>query len=165
MKELIRQYARYNIWANNEFIKLVSSCTEEQLDKELVSSFPTIRKTIYHLWGAEDIWMQRLQLVEHPERAAANFSGSFGEALTQWQDCSQKLLQFIEKQYDDAAFDHVVEYYNPMKKQSMKLPVYVVLMQVLNHATYHRGQLVTMLRQVGIKKIPATDFMIFKKKN
>jgi uncharacterized damage-inducible protein DinB len=32
---------------------------------------------------------------------------------------------------------------------------------VFNHATYHRGQLVTMLRQIGAEKIPATDFAAF----
>lgn len=46
----------------------------------------------------------------------------------------------------------------------MKLPVNVILMHVFNHATYHRGQLVTMLRQLGVKKIPQTDFMVYMSK-
>lgn len=164
MKELLQQYVNYNAWANNELIKVLTNCTAEQLDMNIENSFSSIRKTAYHLWGAEDIWLQRLQLIERPIRTETSFEGGFEEAVRMWQECSQQLINFVDKQYDDAAFEHVVEYYNPVKKQPMKLPVYVVLMQVLNHATYHRGQLITMLRQAGLSKVPATDFMLYKMK-
>lgn len=160
MKELLLQYARYNIWANKQFINVLHKLNEEQIDTEITSSFSSIRTTVYHMWGAEDIWVQRLHLVEQPVWAGTVFEGSFEEALGKWQAASDALLAFVEKQYDDSAFQHVMQYYN-LKKQSMKLPVHTALMQVLNHGTYHRGQLVTMLRQLGLKKVPSTDFFLF----
>jgi uncharacterized damage-inducible protein DinB len=42
--------------------------------------------------------------------------------------------------------------------------MYQVVMQVMNHGTYHRGQIVNMLRQVGQQKIPGTDFILWCRK-
>ena len=47
--------------------------------------------------------------------------------------------------------EHVFQYYNS-KKEHFKSPVYQMLMHVFNHGTYHRGQLVNMLRQLGVEK-------------
>lgn len=160
MKELLLRYGKYNMWANKRFSDVLIKLSEEQLDMEINSSFPSIRKTVYHMWSAEDIWIQRLLLVEKPVWMQGAFEGSFEEALEKWAEASKELVSFIERQYDEAHLQHVVQYYN-QKKESMKLPVSTILMQVLNHATYHRGQLVTMLRQAGVKKIPRTDFMVF----
>ncbi len=160
MKELLQQYARYNIWANKLLIDVLQKLDNEQLDAEIQSSFPSIRKTVYHMWSAEDIWLQRLQLAEQPVWAESVFSGGFETALGKWQDTSAGILAFVEKQYNDDSFRHILQYYN-LKKISFKVPVSTVLMQVFNHATYHRGQLVTMLRQAGVKKIPGTDFHTF----
>ncbi len=163
MKELLLQMARYNIWANKQFIEILLKVEDEVLDKEITSSFPSIRATAYHMWSAEDIWLQRLLLTEQPVWAQSVFDGNFGEAAEKWQQSSQGLMDFVDKQYKDEALRHVLQYYN-LKKVSFKMPVYTVLMQVFNHATYHRGQLVTMMRQAGIKKIPGTDFHTFSTK-
>ncbi|MCB9047291.1 MAG: DUF664 domain-containing protein [Chitinophagales bacterium] len=160
MKELLLRYARYNVWANAQFADVLLKLTDEQLDMEITSSFPTIRKTVYHMWSAEDIWMQRLYLAEQPVWAEGVFQGSFDDVISNWRTVSADLLAFVEKQFSDDSFAHVMQYYN-LKKQSVKVPVHVGLMQVFNHATYHRGQLVTMLRQAGIKKIPSTDYYLF----
>lgn len=160
MKETLLQYASYNVWANKLIIDVMLQLTDEQLDLELPGSFPTIRKMVLHCWGAEDIWLQRLLLAEHPVWKAADFTRSFSETCSEWQKSSNALLGFVRQQYQDASFEHVLQYYN-MKKQPFKSKVRDVLIHVFNHATYHRGQLVTMLRQVGVTTIPTTDFIVF----
>ena len=163
MKEMFVQLARYNTWANMQLISVLLQLDEEQLDMEIVSSFSSLRKTVYHMWSAEDIWLQRLLLAEKPVWAESVFTGSFEEAVKKWQQASKKLQSFTEKQFSDESFQHVMQYHN-LKKQPVKLPVHIGLMQAFNHATYHRGQLVTMLRQAGVTKIPGTDFHIFATK-
>jgi uncharacterized damage-inducible protein DinB len=163
MKEILLQYAGYNVWANKLIIDTIMKLDEAQVDMELTSSFPTIRKTVYHTWSAENIWLQRLQLAEHPVWIDIDFDGIFATACTDWQRVSSELLQFTEKQYDDKALAHVLQYYD-RKKVSHKSPVCEVLMHVFNHSTYHRGQLVTMLRQAGATVIPSTDFITFVRK-
>jgi len=160
MKDLLLQYARYNQWANHRFIDVLLTLDEEKLELQIASSFSTIRETVYHMWSAEFIWLQRLELTENPVWIEDIFKGSFAEACANWQTVSKGIIDFISRQYDDRSFEHVLQYYTRQKK-SFKTPVSGVLLHVFNHATYHRGQLVTMLRQAGEKKIPGTDMITF----
>lgn len=160
MKEILLQYAGYNIWANKKIIETLLQLEKQKLDLEIESSFSSIHKTVYHVWSAEYVWLQRLQLAEHAVWMESTFNGSFEEACERWLNASSQLYDFVSKQYDDKAFAHVFQYYN-LKKQSVKMPVRDVLMQVFNHSTYHRGQLVTMMRLCGMNKIPGTDFITF----
>jgi uncharacterized damage-inducible protein DinB len=163
MKETLLQLAQYNLWANKRMIEALLQQDDATLDRELSSSFPSLRRTAYHMWSAEFIWLQRLQLVENPVWIDQVFQGTTAEAFAQWQQTSQQLIHFVEQQRDDQAFSHVLQYYNS-KKEPFKHPVYGILQHVFNHGTYHRGQLVTMLRQAGVTKIPATDLIVFIRK-
>ncbi len=160
MKELLLQYARYNVWANKQIIDSVFKLEEADVDREINSSFNTIRKTVYHVWSAEYVWLQRLQLVEHPLWVAGDFDGTFEAACIDWQRVSGELVQFAKKQFDDRSFGHVVQYHD-LKKHPHKTPVSEIMLHVFNHSTYHRGQLITMLRQAGLNEIPGTDFITF----
>jgi uncharacterized damage-inducible protein DinB len=160
MKETLLMYARYNIWANKKVNDVLLAQTDAVLDMEIPSSFPSLRQTVYHMWGAENIWLQRIQLAEKAIWKPAGFEGSFAEAVKQWDDTSAQLLAFVEGQRNDDAFNHVIEYYN-LKGEYSKIQVAHVLLHGFNHATYHRGQLVTMIRQAGITKIPNTDLFNF----
>ncbi len=160
MKELLLQYAKYNVWANKLIIETLLKLEEGAVDSEIISSFPSVKGTVYHVWSAEFIWLQRLQLTEHPVWIEGEFTGTFEEACSKWQEVSAAFVQFAEKQYDDRAFEHILQFYD-RQKVSHKMPVYQVLNHVFNHSTQHRGQLMTMMRQLGVTKIPSTDFIAF----
>jgi uncharacterized damage-inducible protein DinB len=162
MKELLLQLARYNAWANGKMIDLLKTVPAPLLDQELASSFPSLRKTVLHVWSAEDIWLQRLLLAEHPVFAADGFRGGNDQLLQAWQKTDTDLVAFVEKQYDDRSFEHICQYYN-LQKKSFKQPVGEILLHLFNHSTYHRGQIVTLLHQAGVTKIPATDFVVFQR--
>ena len=161
MKQLLQQYAAYNIWANKLITERIAQLSTEIINKEMNSSFGSMYKTVVHLMDVESIWWQRLKLQEHVEWPGKNFNGNF-------EELSQQLLS-LSKQWNDwvqstteANFTHVFAYQNS-KKEHFKQPVYEMLLQVFNHQTFHRGQLVTMLRQNGVEKIPATDFIVFSR--
>ena len=163
MKELIVQCAEYNVWANNRIINLLLKLEPGIAEKELTSSFPTLKATVIHMWSAESIWLQRLQLTEHPQWIQNSFAGSFEEACLECQKTSSIIEEFVKNQYDDRSFSHIVQFYD-WKKLAHKMPVFQVLHHIFNHSTYHRGQLTTMLREAGIKEIPMTDFIVFAMK-
>lgn len=140
-------------------IDLMLTLSDETLDREIISSFNSLRKTVLHMLNAETLWTQRLQLVEQPVAYGAFFEGSFAETCENWKKISKEVEIFIQKQYDDKSFEHVVQFYR--NKQPLKSKVKDILMHMFNHNTYHRGQLVTMLRQLGETKIPGTDFSLF----
>ena len=64
MKELLRQFAAYNTWANQRLCELVLTQPEEVLKQEVVSSFSSLYLTLLHMWDAESIWWQRIRLQE-----------------------------------------------------------------------------------------------------
>ena len=163
MKELLQQYAAYHVWANQKLFDRIQLLGAEAIQQEIVSSFPSIYKTVLHMWFAEEAWWQRLKLTEHPDMAATHFTGDFAEMV--------KLLNrqsLIWKEWVTNAslmqLEHVFAYRNT-KKEEFKQPVFEMLLHLYNHGTYHRGQLVTMLRQLGADKIPATDFIGFARKS
>jgi uncharacterized damage-inducible protein DinB len=163
MKELLVQYAEYNLWANKLMAETMLPLKDELIHKELASSFPSLRATVYHCWSAEHIWLERLQLAEHPTWLEDSFDGTFRDGCAEWLRTSGELVQFVSKQFDDKALQHVCQY-TDRAGNAWKMPVCQILQHIFNHATYHRGQMVTMLRQFGITKIPQTDFIVFARR-
>lgn len=157
IKELLQQYAAYNAWANQRLLEAVANLPDELLLKEVPSSFNSLHATVLHMWDAESIWWQRMKLQEIVTPPSVHFKGATRDivAALLHQD---RLLETWVNNASDAAIQHVFQYYNS-KREYFKQPVSQVLLQVFNHDTYHRGQLVTMMRNLGIDKIPNTDFI------
>jgi uncharacterized damage-inducible protein DinB len=162
MKEILLDYAKYNVWANDRVIELLHKLDENALDQEQGGSFGTIRQTVYHIWGAESIWYQRLQMAEHLIIPQEGFTGTFAEACTAWLAVSKQYIAYIEKQFDDRGFEHEFVYRN-LKKEQMKSKVWEALHHCLNHSTFHRGQLIIYARMLGLNKIPATDQIAYSR--
>lgn len=162
MKELLRQYAAYNTWANQKLLELVLTLPPDLQQKEIPSSFSSLHITILHMWDAASIWWQRMKLQEGVTAPSASFNGSTPEAV---QGLLQQNKQWEEwlSTANDMTLDHVFSYYNT-KREHFKQPTYQVLLHVMNHETYHRGQIVNMLRQLGFEKIPQTDFIVWSRK-
>jgi uncharacterized damage-inducible protein DinB len=159
MKEILQQYAAYNIWATKTIIDRINKLPEEKITQEVTSSFPTIYKTVQHMWRAEEAWWQRLKLVENPVLQSDSFTGSFAELCSQFSKQNLLWKEWIDKA-NDIQLNHVFAYVR--NKEQIKMVVHDMLLHVFNHATFHRGQLVTMLRQLGeTDKIPSTDFSTY----
>ena len=160
MKQLLQQYAAYNIWANKRILETAKLLGEEQINKEIVSSFPSVYKTVLHLLEVENVWWERLKLVEHTTLSGW-FTGNFDELSKKLLELSQQWHSWIQ-QTNEVNISHVFAYQNS-KKEHFKQPVYEMLLHLFNHQTFHRGQLVTMFRQLGLDKIPSTDFIVYSR--
>lgn len=158
MKELLQQYAAYNIWATRLLVERINKLSDEEINREVASSFPSLYKTIRHMWLAEEAWWQRLKLVENLDLQSDKFTGTFAELTANLAKQSQQWLEWVNGA-TETQLVHVFAYIR--NKEQIKMPVYQMLQHVFNHASYHRGQLVTMLRQLGQDKIPDTDFYTY----
>lgn len=162
MKEILSQLSLYDVWANQLLLDVIADLPEEKQGKEVPSSFNSLYKTVLHMLDAESIWWQRLKLQERIVRPSDEFTGdmdmlskAFLEQDRQWQEWVQNA--------SEAQLQHVFQYQNS-KREQFKQPVYQMLMHLFNHNTYHRGQLVNMLRQLSVEKIPATDFIVWSRR-
>ncbi|MEI2738631.1 MAG: DinB family protein [Chitinophagaceae bacterium] len=159
MKELLKQYAAYNIWASQQILEVILTLQEEKQKAELPSSFNSLYKTILHMWDAESIWWQRMKLHERIIRPSQDFSGTMQDAATGLLNQSRRWEEWISNA-SELSIDHVFQY-QTFSKQQFKQPTWQMLLHVFNHGTYHRGQLINMLRQLEVNKVPATDFVIW----
>lgn len=162
MKELIRQLGAYNLWANQLLLDTIMQLPQEKQTQTVASSFDSLLKTVLHMWDAESIWWQRLKLSERVIRPSDNFSGSMKEAAASLVQQDRQWNEWV-MDAQEHMLQHVFIYQNT-KKEQFKQPVYQMLLHLFNHNTYHRGQLVTMLRQLGADKIPPTDFIVWSRK-
>ena len=160
MKDLLLQYSSYNLWANKkacDFLK--SNLSEEQLNKEIISSFPAVQKTLIHVWDAQFIWLKRLYGTSLTTFPGKNFSGTFDDVINGMLETSQELIDFV-KTSSDLFLTTSLPYKN-IAGDEFKSTVSDIIHHVVNHGTFHRGQLVTMLRQLGFTKLFVTDYIAF----
>ncbi|MGZ3861095.1 MAG: DinB family protein, partial [Flavisolibacter sp.] len=109
------------------------------------------------------IWWQRLKLQERIVVPSATFTGNMKEAFDNLLKQDRQWKEWVEK-----AQEHMLQYvfvYQNSKNETFKQPVSQMLLHLFNHNTYHRGQLVTILRQLEVGKIPQTDFIVWSRKN
>lgn len=162
MKEILEQYAMYNNWANQKLTELIQTLPDDTLHKKYPVSFESIHLTLLHIWDAESIWWQRMKLQEVIIRPSSAFDGTTADISTSLLQ-QNKLWETWIKNASLAALDHVFMYQN-FRQEQFKQPIFQMLLHVFNHGSYHRGQLVSLLRLAGIEKIPQTDFVVWSRK-
>ena len=154
---LLKEYTRYNLWANTRLVNWLAQATEAQLEQPLESSFPSIRATVQHLWGAEAIWLERLR--GNSPTTFVSLQGSCQEVLQHWIKASADFTSFVAVQ-EDAFFQQTFEYKN-LAGEAFQTAAKEMIQHCMNHSTYHRGQLITLGRQVGLGKAPQSDYIAY----
>ena len=153
-KKDISDLLAYNLWANQKFNELFMTLSAETADREVSSSFKSLRLTLEHSAGAEFIWLQRMKGISElkfPEFSRAVFPDP------EWISCSRALLEFCEGLTEED-LQQEIEYRN-LKGVVFRNTLSEIIRHLVNHATFHRGQMVTILRILGITEIPSTDFI------
>lgn len=159
MKKLIGEYASYNVWANKRICSVIDSLSDEKFQREVVSSFPSIQKTLLHMWVAQLIWIKRFEGLSLSVSSSEEFQGTREDIVNGFISTSKKLEGMADAFTKEDL--RQIRKYTTLKSGSAISAQYQMLIHVFNHNTYHRGQLVTMLRQVGITELPQTDLIFF----
>jgi len=156
MKEILETCTSYNLWANKIITKLLST-NSSLLDKEVKSSFPSLRKTIYHIWSAEEVWHRRLhgESLDSLPEPGKDFS-----AFTKQLDIRSRSFIELTKKKDEVYFS-LSNSYKDIRGNSHINMHWEMIMHCMNHSTYHRGQIITLLRELGATEIPGTDMIAY----
>ena len=155
----IKQFYDYNRWANARVLEAVAKITPEQYAKDLGNSFPSIRDTLTHIMSAEWIWHQRwLGTSPKAMRNTAEFP-DLDALKTAWSALERAQMAFI-RELTNEALQTVIAYTNT-RGEAYQYPLWQMMQHVVNHSTYHRGQITTMLRQLGAQPV-GTDLLLFQ---
>ena len=154
---LLTDYSAYNLWANRTTVEWLRSKPLELMVQEMPSSYPTIHDTLLHIWGAEEIWLNRLQGNSPITFLTNRFEGDTNAVFEGLVGISEQFHQFVS-----AAETEYLETVCPFKllngTEDAKTRIEMI-QHCMNHSTYHRGQIVTMARNVGITDPPSTDLI------
>ena len=156
-EEMVALY-EFNAWANQKTLDAAGALSAEQFIRELGSSFSSVRDTLVHIYGVEWIWLERLHGRSPAGFPTARDFPDVGKLKARWAELDSIQLQYV-RGITQADLDEVLEY----KTLSFGLgrnPRWQMMQHVVNHGSYHRGQVTTMLRQLGAKAV-ATDLISF----
>jgi uncharacterized damage-inducible protein DinB len=156
----IQKHLKFNVWANTKTAEVLREVADEIYFRENQSSFSSIAKTVLHMWGAQFIWFTRM------EGVSLGASPNIGVtdkvvALDGLVKSSEDIQKFIESK--DEAFLSSTYAYKNLKGDLFEDSYEETLFHVVNHSTYHRGQIITMLRQAGIENVVSTDLIHYLK--
>lgn len=154
----IQQLFDYNAWANRRSLAAAEKLTPEQFVKPLGSSFSSVRDTLAHIYGAEWIWLERFQGHSPAALPDVNQFHDLASLRERWIEHEVKLLGFV-RGLTQSDLDREMEY-KTLKFGVYRNPLWQSMQHVVNHGTYHRGQVTTMLRQLGAQPV-LTDLMHF----
>ncbi len=156
-QEMLTLY-EYNAWADRRMLEATSVLTKDQFTKPLGSSFSSVRDTAVHIYGVEWLWLERFQ-GRSPAAIPNNQEfDDINKLKARWSEFEHILLEFV-RGLSQADLQRIMEY-KTMKFGVYKNPLWVSMLHLVNHGTYHRGQVTTMLRQIGAQPI-LTDLMHF----
>jgi uncharacterized damage-inducible protein DinB len=149
MKEIIGKLLLYNHWCNQVFCIWLQSLDSSLLNADVPSSFPSIRRTLQHMCNAQQFW---LAIVTEVGYTGDNEFSNPDDAINALQTGSQEMINKCSI-LDEPSLEKNVDSPEVVAKK------YDFLLHVINHNSYHRGQIVTIARFLGVtENIPNTDY-------
>jgi uncharacterized damage-inducible protein DinB len=150
----------YHYWARDRMVEAIDVLSPDQYTRDLGNSFKSVRDTVVHTYSAEWNWYSRwtgssptsmLDPAQFPDVATVRAA---------WRAQEEKIRSFVRSRGAANELDRVFEY-RLMNGEEAQSFFSHMLQHVVNHATYHRGQVTTMLRQLGAPPPKSQDLIRF----
>ena len=161
----IRLLFEYDRWANRRVLKAASRLSDEQFRRPMSGSFHCLRDTLLHILGGEWIW---LAYWRHPPDSPESLSDlrARRDALftpEAFPNVDALQSKWIEVQSEQSEFVNRVDSDSLAKMlpfRGTRLSLMHLMQHVVNHSSYHRGQVALTMRELGAEPL-ATDFHVF----
>lgn len=159
MKKFVSNYANYNVWANQRLVNWLSGIKKENLTAKVDSSFESIHSTLQHIYIAQEFWTT---FVSGKNLQKFNWQNVENDVFVQMEKLMSQSIDLADMvtSMNEENLSEIRELNMPWSKN--QLPVYEHIIHCINHSTYHRGQIVTIARGLGVDSaIPNTDYNMF----
>lgn len=158
--QVVRELLAYNRWATLRLLDLAGELNAEEFGRDLGASLSSVHGTLTHMLWAEWLWVRRWRgespSVDHFDPAEYPSV----EALRgRWKAVHDEQATFAHD-LAETQLAETVSYVN-FAGERWQYPLWMQLAHLLNHSSYHRGQVVTLLRQLG-KPARPLDVLIFR---
>ncbi len=155
---LFKELFAYNRWANRRTRDAPARVSPEQFSREIGGSYGSLRNTVAHLVSSEWVWQQRWKGTSPTAPPFPAGELTLENLESRWQPIELETQRFVDS-LPAARLDETISYSNT-RGQPFSEPLWQQLQHLVNHSSYHRGQIVTLLRQLGAEPI-GTDLIAF----
>ncbi|MBI5214151.1 MAG: DinB family protein [Ignavibacteriae bacterium] len=154
----IKQLFAYNTWANNKIFEAVTLIPAEQYLQDMKSGHGGIHGTLTHIVAGQKMWLSRWVGKPDSKLLHGEDIASLAELQTLWHTVDAHLNALLEKMTDSHL--HETQTVTSIKGEVFTHTFGQMMQHLVNHSSFHRGQVATMIRQLGIKP-PATDLIAY----
>jgi len=149
----VRDYASamaaYNRWMNEKVYAAAAELSDEERKRDLGAAFGSVHGTLNHLLWGDTAWMQRFRgeplTVKSPDE---ELYSNFEELLAARRAMDEEIAAWAAG-LDDSWGDAPFSVYSVTYRRHFARPAWALLAHMFNHQTHHRGQLTTLLSQLG----------------
>jgi uncharacterized damage-inducible protein DinB len=153
----------YHVWARGRMLDGVEPLAPEQFTRDLGNSFKSIQETVTHLYFADWVWLKRWQGDSPAGKVPIEQFVDVAAARRAWSEHDTKLQALVDG-LGEAGVNRVFQY-QMINGSSGSSPFWQMLQHLVNHGSYHRGQVTTMLRQMGVAPPKSMDMIAFYREN
>lgn len=152
------QEIEYDRWANHRILDAAAQLDAEQFTRNMGSSFASIRDTLVHMVWAEWLWLKRWQGHSPKEYLNPLDFPTVDRVRDYWTEIEAGQIQFLGSLCEGSE-QRRVRYAN-FEGVEWEYSLGQMVHHLLIHSAYHRGQVTTMLRQLGVAP-PQTDYLVY----
>jgi uncharacterized damage-inducible protein DinB len=155
----LRTMLDYHYWARDRLLEALEGLTPEQLTRDLGSSFKSIHDTMVHTYAAEWAWYSRWNGTSPTALLPADQFPDLAAIRRSWTELEANVRAFLDR-LGEGGIERIFDY-TLLSGHAGSTPFWQMLQHVVNHASYHRGQVTTMLRQIGAAPAKPMDMIAY----
>lgn len=148
--------AEYNQWMNQNLYKVCRDIPDEKRKQDMKAFFKSIHSTLNHILWGDEIWLSRFTEQAHDlpgmgEDIYANFNDLESARIV----TDNKILEWVQA-LDDNWLENAFSFTSVSDNKTRSAPGWLFVSHMFNHQTHHRGQITTLISQLGYEA-PVTD--------
>lgn len=157
--EALADLLNFHYWARDRLLDAVERLTREQFHQDLGNSFGSVRDTLAHVVAAESLWCSRWEGNPPSAHLSPEDFETVQDVRVRWAHEEARVRDFVNR-LGPEGIDRKIEYEHFSGKPIGSV-FWHMLQHVVNHATFHRGQVTSMLRQLGAEPPKNQDLITF----
>ncbi|HET9228930.1 MAG TPA: DinB family protein [Thermoanaerobaculia bacterium] len=155
---IARELLLYMLWADRLMLAAVRPVRAEDLTRDAGVSFQSILGTMSHTLGSQRMWLSRFLGTPLDRVPSIQDFPDLPSWIAGWEETASQLEAFLASLTDEQLATPVT--WTNTKGESHTHPLWHPMSHMVNHTSYHRGQVISLLRQMGYP-VPSTDLIVY----
>ncbi len=143
----IHMLYEFNYWAKARMLGAVETLPEPDLYKDMKTSFRGLHGTLVHICGAENVWLQRFKGIPGARLLKVEELPDYAAVKTKWAEVEREMKAYIGALTEEELQESFT--FTTMDGKTVPGVRWQTLQHLVNHGTYHRGQITSLIRQLG----------------